>query len=88
MAMPDNGWETALQQDDRATSVQITKSVGGSSGTYLADYFYINKAGTRIAVRGGASVGGVGHAGPFSVSLGDDAFRAGWGNGGDLSIPG
>lgn len=87
MAMPDEGWATALQQDDRALSVQITKSVGGSSGTYLADYFYINKAGTRIALRGGHSRNG-GSAGPFSLYLYGDAGDAWWTIGGDLSIPG
>ena len=87
MAMPDEGWATALQQDDRAPSVQITKSVGGSSGTYLADYFYINKAGTRIALRGGRSRSG-GNAGPFYVHLPDGAGDSGWDSGGDLSIPG
>ena len=87
MAMPDEGWATALQQDDRALSVQITKSVGGSSGTHLADYFWINKSGIRIALRGGRSYSG-GGAGPFSVSLGYDAGGAGWNFGGDLSIPG
>lgn len=87
MAMPDEGWATALQQDDRAPSVQITKSVGGSSGTYLADYFYINKPGTRIARRGGRSSSG-GSAGPFYVYLSLDAGDSGWGGGGDLSIPG
>lgn len=87
MAMPDEGWATALQQDDRAPSVQITKSVGGSSGTYLADYFYINKAGTRIALRGGRSYSGD-NAGPFYVHLPDGAGDSGWGIGGDLSIPG
>lgn len=87
MAMPDEGWATALQQDDRAPSVQITKSVGGSSGTYLADYFYINKTGTRIALRGGYSNHG-GGAGPFCVTLVYDAGGAWWAVGGDLSIPG
>lgn len=87
MAMPDEGWVTALQQDDRAPSVQITKSVGGSSGTYLADYFWINKSGTRIALRGGASGVG-GYAGPFSVYLNGGAGNAWWHGGGDLSIPG
>lgn len=87
MAMPDEGWATALQQDDRALSVQVTKSVGGSSGTYLADYFWINKSGTRIARRGGSSSSG-GGAGPFYVSLSDDAGGAWWSGGGDLSIPG
>lgn len=86
MAMPDEGWVTALQQDDRAPSVQITKSVGGSSGTYLADYFWINKSGTRIALRGGSSRGG--DAGPFGVHLDFGAGYAWWGSGGDLSIPG
>ena len=87
MAMPDEGWATALQQDDRAPSVQITKSVGGGSGTYLADYFYINKAGTRIVLRGGRSRSG-GNAGPFYVHLPDGAGDSGWDSGGDLSIPG
>lgn len=87
MAMPDEGWVTALQQDDRAPSVQITKSVGGSSGTYLADYFWINKSGTRIALRGGYSNGG-GSAGPFDLALGNVAGSAWWCGGGDLSIPG
>ena len=87
MAMPDEGWATALQQDDRAPSVQITKSVGGGSGTYLADYFYINKAGTRVALRGGRSRSG-GNAGPFYVHLPDGAGDSGWDSGGDLSIPG
>lgn len=87
MAMPDEGWATAQQQDDRAPSVQITKSVGGSSGTYLADYFYINKAGTRIALRGGYSLSG-GSAGPFYLALNSDAGNAWWAIGGDLSIPG
>lgn len=85
MAMPDEGWATALQQDDRAPSVQITKSVGGNSGTYLADYFYINKAGTRIALRGGSSSPG-GRAGPFSLYLYTAAGVAWWNIGGDLSL--
>lgn len=87
MAMPNEGWATALQQDDRAPNVQITKFVGGSSGTYLADYFYINKAGTRFARRGGTSSNG-GGAGPFSLYLRDGAGDAWWDIGGDLSIPG
>ena len=87
MAMPDAGWATALQQDDRAPSVQITKSVGGSSGTHLADYFWINKSGIRIALRGGHSGNG-GGAGPFYLYLGYDAGSAWWSFGGDLSIPG
>lgn len=87
MAMPDEGWATALQQDDRAPNVQITKSVGGNSSTYLADYFYIYKAGTRIVLRGGRSRSG-GNAGPFYVHLPDGAGDSGWDSGGDLSIPG
>ena len=87
MAMPDEGWATALQQDDRAPNVQITKSVGGNSSTYLADYFYINKAGTRIVLRGGRSRSG-GNAGPFYFHLPDGAGDSGWDSGGDLSIPG
>ena len=87
MAMPDEGWATTLQQDDRAPSVQITKSVGGSSGTYLADHFWISKSGIRIARRGGYSNYG-GGAGPFCLGLRDGAGTAWWGGGGDLSIPG
>lgn len=87
MAMPDEGWATALQQDDRAPSVQITKSVGGGSGTYLADYFWINKSGIRVARRGGSSDSG-GYAGPFYLYLSSVAGGAWWGIGGDLSIPG
>ena len=87
MAMPDEGWATALQQDDRALSVQITKSVGGSSGTHLADYFWINKSGIRIALRGGPSGNG-GNAGPFVLYLSRVAGDAWWSIGGDLSIPG
>ena len=85
MAMPDKGWATALQQDDRALSVQITKSVGGSSGTHLADYFWINKSGIRVALRGGLSSNG-GGAGPFYLYLGYDAGSAWWSFGGDLSL--
>lgn len=87
MAMPDDGWGTALQQDDRVPSMQITKSVGGSSGTYLADHFYINKAGTRRVLRGGASDLG-GPAGPFALYLKGSADSGWWATGGDLSIPG
>lgn len=87
MAMPDEGWATALQQDDRAPSVQITKSVGGSSGTYLTDYSWANKSGIRFARRGGASNNG-GVAGPFSLDPRGDAFLNWWDCGGDLSIPG
>lgn len=67
--------------------MQITKSVGGSSGTYLADYFWINKSGTRVALRGGRSPLG-GSAGPFYVRLDLGAGDAWWSSGGDLSIPG
>lgn len=87
MTMPDEGWATALQQDERAPSVQITKSVGGSSTTYLEDYFYVNKSGTRIARRGGPSSGGR-YAGPICVFLAGDAGGSGWSAGGDLSVPG
>ena len=87
MAMRDEGWATALQQDDRAPSVQITKSVGGSSGTYLSDYFWINKSGIRIALRGGASSNG-GDAGPFGLDLNNGSGSAWWNSGGGLSIPG
>ena len=87
LTLPGEGWAVKLQADERAPWLQITAAVGGSSGTYLADYFFINKAGVRI-VRRGADSGGGGYAGPFDVSLLSDASLAWWNGGGDLSIPG
>lgn len=87
LALPGEGWVTALQADERVPQLQITKSVSGNSGTYLTDYFYINKSGTRIARRGGYSTGG-GRAGPWYVYLGNDPSWLGWNSSADLSIPG
>ena len=67
--------------------MQITKEVGGSSGTYLADYFYINKSGTRIVLRGALSSRG-GYAGAFDLYLSGDASLLWWNSSADLSIPG
>lgn len=87
LTLPGEGWAVSLQADERAPWLQITAAVGGSSGTYLADYFYINKSGVRIVLRGATSNDG-GRAGPFDVYLYYDASLSGWGCGGDLSIPG
>lgn len=87
LVLPDGGWAKNLQADDRFPHLQITKEVGGDSGSYLADYLYINKSGTRIALRGGSSNDGRG-AGPFSLYLGSAAGGAWWNVGADLSIPG
>lgn len=87
LVLPNEGWAKNLQADERFPWLQITKEVGGSSGTYLADYFYINKSGTRIVLRGAASSYG-GGAGAFTLRLGSDASLLGWNCSADLSIPG
>lgn len=87
LALPGEGWAKNLQADERFPWLQITKEVGGSSGTYLADYFYINKSGTRIVLRG-ADSGGGGYAGAFVVNLSGGASWLGWYSSADLSIPG
>ena len=87
LALPGEGWAKNLQADERFPWLQITKEVGGSSGTYLADYFYINKSGSRIVLRGAASGGGDG-AGAFDVGLRGGASGLGWSGSADLSIPG
>lgn len=87
LTLPGEGWAVSLQADERAPWLQITAAVGGSSGTYLADYFWINKSGVRIVRRGAASDSG-GGAGPFAVDLLNAASWSGWNRGGDLSIPG
>ena len=87
LALPGEGWAKNLQADERFPWLQITKEVGGSSGTYLADYFYINKSGSRIVLRGAYSGSGD-HAGAFLVSLSCDASLLGWYGSADLSIPG
>lgn len=87
LVLPGEGWAKNLQADERFPWLQITKEVGGSSGTYLADYFYINKSGTRVVLRGASSRSG-GHAGAFSVRLSGDPSLLGWHCSADLSIPG
>lgn len=87
LPLPGEGWATALQADERVPQLQITKSVGGNSSTYLADYFYINKSGTRLVLRGASSNYG-GDAGPWYVNLNHDPGRAWWVSSADLSIPG
>ena len=67
--------------------MQITKEVGGSSSTYLADYFYINKSGTRIGLRGSRSNYGD-RVGAFYVYRNGDASGSWWDRSADLSIPG
>lgn len=87
LALPDEGWAKNLQADERFPWLQITKEVGGSSGTYLADYFWINKSGSRIVVRGANSSSG-GYAGAFSFNFTLEAGWSGWPRSADLSIPG
>ena len=87
ITLPDEGWAKNLQADERFPWLQITKEVGGSSGTYLADYFYINKSGTRVGLRGAYSGSG-GNAGAFSLSLYSAASLLWWLCSADLSIPG
>lgn len=87
LTLPGEGWAKNLQADERVPQLQITKEVGGSSSTYLADYFYINKSGTRIVLRGGYSGGGD-RVGAFCVHLNGDASLSWWGCSADLSIPG
>lgn len=87
LVLPGEGWAKNLQADERFPWLQITKEVGGSSGTCLADYFYINKSGTRIVLRGARSGDG-GDAGAFHLNLRGDASWLGWSCSADLSIPG
>lgn len=87
LTLPDEGWAKNLQADERFPWLQITKEVGGSSGTYLADYFWINKSGSRIVVRGANSSSG-NYAGTFSVNFTLEAGWSGWHRSADLSIPG
>lgn len=87
LTLPGEGWAKNLQADERVPQLQITKEVGGSSSTYLADYFYINKSGTRIVLRGGDSGSGD-PVGAFCVYLPGAASLSGWSGSADLSIPG
>ena len=90
LTLPNEGWAKNLQADERFPWLQITKEVSGSSGAYLADYFWINKNGARIVLRGAHS--GYGDfAGAFLLLLlllNDDASGLGWRCSADLSIPG
>lgn len=87
LTLPNEGWAKNLQADERFPWLQITKEVGGSSATYLADYFYINKSGSRVVLRGAGSGRGDG-AGAFYLDLSSDASWLGWNSSADLSIPG
>lgn len=85
LTLPNEGWAKNLQADERFPWLQITKEVGGSSGTYLADYFWINKSGSRIVLRGANSNNGD-NAGAFYVNLNNDAGWAWWNSSADLSL--
>ncbi len=87
LALPGEGYQKNLQADERVPWLQIVKEVGVSSSTYLADYSYINKSGTRIAMHGAPSSNGD-LVGAFAVDLSSDASRSGWSRSADLSIPG
>ena len=86
--LPNEGWAKNLQADDRFPHLQITKEVGGDSGSYLADYFYINKSGTRIVLCGARSLNVGGTACPWYLSLDGGAWNDWWYSGAVLSIPG
>ena len=85
LTLPNEGWAKNLQADERFPWLQITKEVGGSSGTYLSDYFWINKSGSRIVLRGANSNNGD-NAGAFYVNLNNDAGWAWWNSSADLSL--
>ena len=87
LTLPNDGYAKNLQADERFPWLQITKEIGGSSGTYLADYFWINKSGSRIVLRGADSFNGD-LAGAFSLSLNSVASWLWWYGSADLSIPG
>ena len=87
LVLPNEGWAKNLQADERFPWLQITKEVGGSSGTYLEDYWWINMSGTRIAGRGASSTN-EDRVGAFAVRLDLDAGWAWWAGSADLSIPG
>ena len=81
------GYIKNLAADERYPQLPLPKEVGASNTTYCADYFWINRSGSRIALRGGASDNGR-LAGPFSLYLDSSAGDAGWPVGADLSVPG
>ena len=85
LTLPNEGWARNLKEDERFPWLQITKEVGGSSGTYLADYFWINKSGSRIVLRGANSNNGD-NAGAFNLNLNNDASLLWWNCSADLSL--
>lgn len=87
LTLPGEGWAKNLQADERVPWLQIAKEVGGSSGTYLGDYCWINKSGTLIVLRGSDSRNRD-QIGAFSVRLTGDASFTWWDGSADLSIPG
>lgn len=87
LTLPNEGWAKNLQADERFPWLQITKEVGGSSGTYLADYFYINKSGTCIVLHGASSSSGA-NVGAFYIAVAYDASWTKWFSSADLSVNG
>ena len=87
LTLPGEGWIKNLQADERVPWLQVPKEVGGSSSTYTGDYIWINKSGTRIALRGAYSFRGD-LVGAFTVYLSYDASLSWWSGSADLSIPG
>ena len=85
LTLPNVGWAKNLQADERFPWLQITKEVGGSSATHLADYFWINKSGSRIVLRGANSNNGD-NAGAFNLNLNNDASLLWWNSSADLSL--
>lgn len=81
------GYVKSLAADERYPHLPLPTEVGASSTTYTGDYFWINREGTRIALRGGYSRDGR-YAGPFCFYLNYAAGNAGWTLGADLSLPG
>lgn len=81
------GYVKNLAVDERYPQLPLPKEVGASSTTYCADYFWINRSGTRFARRGGRSLDGRG-TGPFALDLNSAAGLASWSVGADLSVPG
>ena len=81
------GYVKNLATDERYPHLPLPKEVGASATTYCADYFWINRNGTRIALRGGHS-NSWRRAGPFDIGLDLPAGAGWWHVGADLSIPG
>lgn len=85
LVLPDNGWAKNLQADERFPWLQFIKEAGGSGETYLADYFWGEKIGTRIVLRGADSYSGD-NAGAFCTPLNGVISRLAWNCSADLSI--